>query len=171
MTRLLFLVALGIISCQTPEKKAESPNSDSDKKIALNPTYQKLKVSDKVNNVVAEFIKEANCKNCINEMHVDKIRPDEIIIVLKSRVYSTEYLSKTNPLVTTIIDNVRFNIYSGLEDIFLGDKANFSYSITDSSNAVFKVWSLFVKSDSIRVEKDTGYPFFPAETPKFEIKK
>lgn len=171
MIRLLLLIVVGTVSCQTSEKKAEYKSSNEDNGMALKPTYQKLKIDYRVNDVVKEFITAANCKSCINEIHVDKTKPDEIIIVLKSRVYSTEYLSKTNPLFTSLINDVRFNVYSGLEDVFFGDKANLNYSTTDSSNAVFKVWSLFVKPDSIRIEKDTGYPFFPGETPKIEIKK
>ena len=100
MIRLLFLAVVGIVSCQMPAKKEEDKSITSDKEMVLKPTYQKLKVDDRVNNVLKEFITETNCKNCINEMHVDKTKPDEIIIVLKSRVYSTEYLSKTNPLFT-----------------------------------------------------------------------
>jgi len=93
-----------------------------------------------------------------------------MIITLKSRAYSTEYLSKTNSLFTSTIKGVRFNVYSGLEDVFVGDKTNFDYSVKDSSNIVFKVWSIFVKPETIRVEKDTGYPFFPGETPNIKIK-
>jgi hypothetical protein len=170
MTRLFLLLLVGVISCQTSSYKEGAKNTNEDKEIALKQTYQRLQFDNRVNTILKEFIDEAKCKDCINEMHVDKVRPDEIIVTLKSRVYSIEYLSKTNPLFTSTINGVRFNVYSGLEDVFVGDKTNFDYSVKDSSNTVFKVWSIFVKPDSIRVEKDTGYPFFPGETPNIKIK-
>lgn len=170
MRRVFLLLLVGIASCQTTDRKKGGGSIKEDKGMTLTPTYQNLKIDDRVNSILQRFINETNCRNCINEMHVDKARPDEIIIVLKSRVYSKEYLSKTNPLFTSVINGVRFNIYSGLEDVFLGDKLHFDYSIKDSSNAVFNVWSLFVKPDSIRIEKDVGYPFFPSEAPNIKIK-
>lgn len=170
MTRLFLLLLVGVISCHTSSYKEGVKNTNEDREIALKPTYQRLHFDNRINNILKEFIDEAKCKDCINEMHVDKVRPDEIIITLKSRVYSTEYLSKTNSLFTSTINGVQFNVYSGLEDVFVGDKTNFDYSVKDSSNTVFKIWSLFVKPDSIRVEKNTGYPFFSGETPNIKIK-
>ena len=162
---------LCIISCKASDRKEKYQNISSDSVIVLKSTYQRRKIDDRTNNVLKEFIADANCKECIHEMYIDKIKPDQIIIVLKSRVYSTEYLNKTNPLFTSIINGVQFNIFCGLEDIFWGDKTNLIYPSSDSAKAVFKVWSLFIKPDSIKVEKDAGYPFFPAETPKIEIRK
>ena len=161
---------LFVLSCKTPDKKETYQSTTVDTTMALTSTYQGLKINDRTNNAIKEFIAASNCRACIYEIYVDKVRPDEVIIVLKSRTYSEEYLRTTNPLFTSMIDSVRFNIFCGLEDIFVGDKRNFNYSNYDSSKTVFKVWSLFVKPDSIRVEKDTGYPFFPAEPLKLKPK-
>lgn len=168
MTRLFLLLLVSIASCQTTNRKEVNDSTKEDKGVTLTTTYQNLIIDDRVNSLLQKFINEANCRNCINEIHVDKVKPDEIIIVLKSRVYSTEYLNKTNPLFTSVINGVRFNVYSGLEDVFIGDKTHLDYSIKDSSNTVFKVWSLFVKPYSIRIEKEVGYPFFPGENPSIK---
>jgi hypothetical protein len=173
MSRYLIFVMLIILSaCKGHDDKGNEHKENADSSLVLRSTYRNLKINDKLSNILKEFITEANCKECIYEMYVDKVRPDEAIVVLKSRVYSTEYMKQINPLFTSKIDGVQFDIFSGLEDIFIGDKAELTTNPgMDTTKAVYKVWSLFIKADSIKIEKDIGNPFFPAEPPKIEIKK
>jgi len=77
MTRLFLLLLVGVISCQTSSYKEGAKNTNKDKEIALKPTYQLLQFDKRVNNILKEFIDEVKCKDCINEMHVDKVRPDD----------------------------------------------------------------------------------------------
>jgi len=170
MNRYLILIMLTIVSCKAPNSREKYQRESIDSSLGLQSTYQNLKMNDRLNNIIKEFIAETNCKECIHEMYVDKVRPDETIVVLKSRAYSAEYAKQINPLFTSKIDGVQFNIFSGLEDVIVGDKARVTYSSADTTKTIYKVWSLFIKAGNIKIEKDIGNPFFPAEPPKIEIK-
>jgi hypothetical protein len=57
------------------------------------------------------------------------------------------------------VNGIDFYIFSGIEDVFVGDRKKINPARTDPSNANYRVWTLMVQSDSILVQKDTGKPF------------
>lgn len=171
MSRLFFFSLIAIISCNATHDKERQDVTIADSTMILKPTFESIAFNNKVKDVVKEFITEDKCTDCVHEMYIDKIHPNQSTIVLKSRVYSAQYLNGINPLFITKINGIDFYIFSGLEDIFVGDRKKISYTTTDTTNGNYRVWSLIIQSDSIKVEKDIGKPFFPAEPPNIEIRK
>jgi hypothetical protein len=138
--------------------------------VKLIPTYDSLQWDVKVEEAIDSFVKEANCDSCINEMYVDEIYPDSILITLKSRVYSQEYMKQKNSLFSTHIHGKVFYIFSGLEDVLRGDK-KFIPVQDDASGNQFTVWTLGIKRDKLYIIKGLNSPFFPVSPPKVEIIK
>jgi len=171
MNRFYFIGLIIIISCNTTHDKEGQGVTITDSTMILKPTFESVAFIKKVKDVVIEFITEDKCTGCVHEMYIDKTIPNQSTIVLKSREYSAEYLKGINPLFIAKINGIEFYLFSGLEDIFVGDRKKNSYTATDSTHGNYRVWSLFINSDSVKVEKNIGKPFFSSEPPNIEIRK
>ncbi len=165
----LIIIPVFLICCNNQkDKKTNSGTVVQEEGLA--PTFKSLHFNDKVEAVIMNFLAEDTCKECLHEMYVDKVRSDYMIIVLKSRPYSPDYLKKINPLFTTKLNRITFFVFTGLEDIIIGDKSKTLLVKGDSTSNNFKVWSIFIEADSLRVEKDIGLPFYPASPSKIKAK-
>jgi len=128
----------------------------------LIPTYNALLPNKKFDSIVLAFVKENPCDSCIDEMYIDKVYPRETLITLKQRVYNIEYLKKQNPLFIIKYGQKQFFVYSGLEDIFIGDKKSMPYNYKDANNKNFVKWGITIDSNKYIVNKKyEGQPFFP----------
>ena len=97
-------------------------------------------------------------------MYINKVLPWKTLITLRIIMYDTSDLKNLDPLFTINYGQKEFYIYSGIEDVFVGDKKLITYSNINPKNAVFHQWGIII--DSSRYEIDTtgsnvGIPFFP----------
>lgn len=168
--KLLFLLSL-TVACNAPFNKKQGQVSNiMDSETSVNPTFDKISFNLKIEKAIEMFLQEDTCQTCIHEVYIDKIRPPRTEILIRSRVFSSDYLKKCNPLFITKIKGINFYIYSGLEDVLIGDKAKISI-VGDSTNNNYKAWTLVLLNDSVRIIKDIGQPFFPYAPPIVEIRK
>ena len=159
-------VVVSIISCNTKTKVSYSDFNINDS--ILEPTYTALLPDKDLDSIVFSFIRENPCDSCIYEMYVDKVYPTKILITLKERFYNIEYLKRQNPLFAINFNQKKFFVYSGLEDIFSGNKKAMIYKDKNSSGNQFVEWSIVIDSGKYNVNKmSEEIPFFPSEPVKF----
>lgn len=161
--RNFLLAFVFFFSCRGKENTTGN-NPQTLETFELTPTYGQIRIDHRVEEAIKSFLAEDTCKGCLHEMYIDKIRPDYTIITVKSRPFSTEYLKTVNPLYQVKVAETSFTIFTGMEDIFFGDKA-YSLPATDSLSNNFKVWSISIEKDSISIDRNIGAPFFPAVKP------
>ena len=102
-------------------------------------------------------------------MYIDERYSDEISVILKERVYNIEYLKENNPLFSINYGQKQFFVYSGLENVFIGDKKGMNYS-KDANNKVFVKWEIMIDSNNYKVDTSyRGLPFFPEPMPLKKI--
>lgn len=166
MKHLIAFTFIFFLSCNNQDKKKES-SGGSREDLELTPTFKHLSFNSKVEGVIKNFLNEDTCNGCLHEMYIDKVRPNYTIIVIKSRPQVSDYLKATNPLFTIKVAGTNFSVFTGLEDIIIGDKSK-ALLASDSTGNNFKVWSIYLQSDSLRVEKDIGMPFFPPSPPNIK---
>ncbi|HEY4060514.1 MAG TPA: hypothetical protein VGM30_01365 [Puia sp.] len=153
-----------ILTISDKERKIDSSRHD----FILSPTYTTLLPNDKFDSIVFYFIKENPCDDCIYELYADKIYPTKTIITLKKRVYNVEYLKKKNPLFTVNFYQKSFFVYSGVEDIFSGDKKIMNYRADNIKENVFSQWGIILDSGKYTVTKNfEDIPFFPSTPVRF----
>lgn len=131
------LIAAFFLDCNNKKETGETNNTESQKVFELTPTFKLLDFNGNLGNAIKSFLDEDMCKHCLHEMYVDKVRPNYTIMVVRSRPYSVDYLKTVNPLFNTKIAGTTFSVFTGLEDIFVGDKAN-SLSVGDSAATILK---------------------------------
>jgi hypothetical protein len=136
-------------------------------KPVISPTFDSAHWSPEILSAIDSFVDEVNCRNCIYELYVNKVLPRYSLVNLKARPSSIEYMNGKNPLFTTDIKGRRFFIYSGLEDFLVGDGTKIQIG-TDSGGTIYKNWTVIIKDDSLKINRQGGYPFFPSddETPE-----
>ena len=170
MKHLVILTAVFFFSCNNQESKKENGVRELQENLELTPTFEHLHFNNKVEAVIKNFLTEDTCKNCLHEMYIDKVRPNYTVIIIRSRPHSADYLKTVNPLFTTKVAGTDFSMFTGLEDIIVGDKSK-TLLVGDSTSNNFKVWSIYLESDSVRVEKGIGMPFFPSSSPNIKPKQ
>jgi hypothetical protein len=128
----------------------------------LKPTFENTSWNPIVLSIIDSLIVESHCDQCINELYVDKVLPHYILITMKVRTPSIEYMKDKRPLLTANIRGKLFYIYSGLEDVLYSDKKRLELK-PDSTINFYMNWTIVLNSDSVEVRKDGGYPFFPSD--------
>ena len=153
----LILFCIFYLSCKQPKTDEYRPVSNQN----INFTFENASWNSKVLSIIDSFIEENNCEKCIYELYINKVLPNYLLINIKARPPSAEYLSSQKPLLTSVIKGRLFYIYSGLEDVLVGDKRRINIT-TDTSIHFYKNWTIVVNGDSMETKKDGGIPFFPS---------
>ncbi len=161
-------ILLILIGCNN-NKPAVGVKSDSTHNdLTLIPTFETLLPSEEFDSIIFAFIQENPCDDCIYELYIDKLHPTKTLITLKQRVYNIGYLKKTNSLFTVKFHQKAFFVYSGLEDIFIGDKKLMVYKDKSASENVFTEWCIILDLGKWSINKNCmDIPFFPSEPIKF----
>jgi len=154
---MFFIFLFFHLACRQPIHSVQEPPARQD----LNLTFDSASWDPKILAVIDSFAKQCDCEKCIYELYVNKVLPNYLLINIKARSPSAEYLKKQNPLFVSIIKNRQFYIYSGLEDVLIGDQKQIHIA-TDTSITVYKNWTIISNGDSIKINKNGGYPFFPS---------
>lgn len=154
---VVMLLCFFYLSCKQSKTNADKPVSEQ----TINFTFVNAFWNSKVLSVIDSFVDENNCEKCIYELYVNKVLPNYLLINIKARPPVEGYLRSQNPLFTSVIKGRLFYIYSGLEDVLKGDKRMISYT-TDTSVLFYKIWTIVVNGDSIRIKKDESIPFLPS---------
>lgn len=163
----IILCLFFLYSCKNTKAKPITVKDSLLSDHIFKPTYNALLPNKKFDSIVVLFIKENPCDSCINEIYIDKVYPDKTLVTLKERVYNTEYLKKQNPLFIVNYCKKQFFVYSGLEDIFIGDKKLMPYNYNDANNKIFVKWGIVIDSNNYIVNrKYEGQPFFPQPAQK-----
>jgi hypothetical protein len=153
----LILFCIFYLSC----KQSKNSEYQSVSKQGINFTFENASWNPKVLSVIDSFVEENNCEKCIYELYINKVLPNYLLVNIKTRPPSAEYLKNQQPLFTSIIKGRLFYIYTGLEDILVGDKRRI-YITTDTSVLFYKNWTIVITGDSLKIKKDGGIPFFPS---------
>jgi hypothetical protein len=130
--------------------------------MAIAPTFDSISWSPIVLSAVDSFVQENNCEKCIYELYVNKVLPEYTLINIKVRTPYASYVKKNRPLFMCKIKGKVFYIYTGLEDVLLGDNKKIMID-TGSNVIVYKNWTLIINNESTKIKKDGGFPFFPSE--------
>jgi hypothetical protein len=84
-----------------------------------------------------------------------------LLLNIKARSPSEEYMRNQKPLFMSTISGKLFYIYTGLEDVLHGDKKRVHIT-TDTGVAYYKRWTIIMSGDSMKINKNGGIPFFPS---------
>jgi len=156
-TRFFFIFLFFYLSCRKPILTVQNTSSRLD----LNLTFDSASWNPKILAVIDSFATQCDCEKCIYELYVNKVLPNYLIINIKARSPSAEYLKKQDPLFVSTIKARQFYIYSGLEDVLIGDQKKIQIA-TDTSIKVYMNWTIISNGDSMEINKNGGYPFFPS---------
>ena len=156
-TMLIFL-SIVFFSCEQSKSDTHEPTIKQN----INFTFDNVSWNSKILPVIDSFILENNCQKCIYELYVNKVLPNYVLINLKARSPSEEYMRIQDPLLMSVIRGKLFYIYTGLEDVLGGDKKRI-YIATNTSVVFYKNWTVIMGGDSLKIKKQNGgYPFFPS---------
>lgn len=172
--KLIFIIStiLLLYSCSNNQVETKINADSIYNETQLKPTFKSFLPNQKIDSLIMAFIEETPCDSCIHEMYIDKINPVKTIITLRARVYSLEYLQEKKPLFTVKYDNLLFYLYSGMEDVLIGDQQLMNYAGKEKEGVTYNDWDIIIDSGNYKVKKvDVGIPFFPATPPNIEIKK
>lgn len=172
MKNLAIFFVVFIYSCvnMSDKENKKHVSSDSvDTSIQLSKTFQTLSTANQIDTIIKTFLQENNCDSCIHEIYIDKITPFKTIVTLRARIYSLEYLKNKDPLFTIKFYGTPFYLYSGIEDILVGDKKLMTYTGKEKEGK-FGDWNIILDSGKVEVKKiDVGIPFYQSSPPKIRI--
>jgi hypothetical protein len=154
---VLILVLIIYLSCTQTKSDVYSTLARQD----IDLTFDSASWNPKILAVIDSFVKENSCDKCIYELYVNKVLPKYLILNIKARSPSEGYMRSQNPLFMSIIEGKVFYIYSGLEDVLRGDRKRIHIA-TDNNVFLYKNWTLLINGDSMKINKDGGFPFFPS---------
>jgi hypothetical protein len=148
------LFCIFYLSCKQSKTDAYQPVSKQN----INFTFENASWNPKVLSVIDSFVEENNCEKCIYELYVNKVLTNYLLINIKVRPPSGEYLRSQNPLFTSVIKGKLFYIYSGLEDVLFGDRRKIDFT-SDTNVLFYNNWTIVINDSSTKIKKDGGIPF------------
>jgi hypothetical protein len=158
---------LTIFSCGNNKKDVNAEHPPERNGFAFIPTYQSILPCEGLDSIVLLFIQERPCADCIFELYIDKVYPTRTLITLKKRLYDNDYLKRSTSLFMINIHQKDFFVYSGLEDIFLGDK-KLIRKRKEGVHNVYSNWGAILDSGKWTVNRNSDeFPFYPSEPIKF----
>jgi hypothetical protein len=111
--------------------------------------------------VIDSFIQFSNDKHLVYEIYIDKITPWEYNIVLYSGKESiTENVTSE---ITTVVSNIKFSIYSGIEHYFKlsGDTLSINDEPKKRGAPDGNYWIITDKNGKLEIIKDSwAFPFY-----------
>lgn len=127
---------------------------------------KQMEMNKNIEPIVADFIKQDFCKECLYEMYIDKQSPYQYEVILykgyRSLTFEENNKNKQTPLFYTEILNKRIDVFSGVEYFFKQKKQR---SILYKKNNTYKEYNLWIITDSLGLKKiDTvpyAYPYLP----------
>ena len=145
--------------------------SNNTDKFTLNLTSDKIGMNEKMKTMLKQFVRENPCKNCINEIYINKIFSIEnidfkTIITLQQIPFNKKDFIKLKPkpLLSINIDSCTFFIYNGMEDYF-----DFNYekidTISKEEGSKFVSWTIIDTKDTLIIKKKGEHPFSPFPSP------
>jgi len=134
----------------------------------------------RVDSIMSSFVQEDRCIGCIYEIYIDKQDPHFYELVLykgkNSLTLDENRWSEQNALQKVKVDDVFFDVFSGVEHYFSAQREIGSSNLdhSDSSDDNLRnnyegtVWVIKDQYGEIEIEKvEHKYPFIPG--PKKEI--
>ena len=83
--------------------------------------------------ILREFIKGNDCRRCYVELYVDRQTPDVVVLTLKSRNISPEYIKEQKPSLMVMVDGIAVHVHTGIEN-YLANSRPVSEIITPSTS-------------------------------------
>lgn len=180
---VLVIILFAIASCK--ESNQKTPSNPKDGFIPTSTYYKPSKLIDSLTMI---FLDSSLCKECINEMYIDKVYYGETYITFRATTYKeeyqNEYLHKQNPLFYFIKDGQKCFVITGVEDYAIGDQEyskKLSFSDKNRPKVEMELIVQFkILKDSVYMQRVAGLPFMPEfnqsvpdddSIPKFDPKK
>lgn len=148
---IIFIVIVFIIGCSSKK------NKDLNQLIEMIP-------KENLSQILDSFVNESlNNESDCYEMYIDKIYPDKYLTLLYYGNHSLIEQEKLKPIMYTMISNVKFDIYSGVEKYFRIDDNEIVNTLNpDYSNIDSKIWLLKDNANKVTVtDFHSAYPFMP----------
>jgi hypothetical protein len=147
-----FIVVIGIISCK----------KNFDGCLENAPLIPKANIYA----ILDSFVTENKYNNYIYELYIDKETPDEYLLTIYCGKYSLtkeeNYYRNQIALNYTIISDVKFNIFSGVEHYFTRENDTIEATKSDGKYYEQKIWIVKDSFNVISVYKGIHtYPFIP----------
>ena len=178
---ILFSIFFTIASCKGRTQKM--PYNDG-----IIPASTYYKPSKLIDSLTKIFLDSSACKDCVNEINIDKVSFKETYITFRATPYKdqyeSDYLSKQNPLFYFIKSEQKFFVITGVEEYIVGNQNNtkkLSFSDKDRTKVEMELIVQFkILKDSIYLQRVAGLPFMPEmnqdlpnddSLPKFDPKK
>lgn len=171
---LLFIILLGIFSCNNSNQKKNLINSEYGV-IPISKNYKTSKLLDSLANI---FLDSAKCKDCINELYIDKVYNDYTYFTFIASLGKKDYLTQHMPLFCFSINGKIIYIYTGAETYIIGNQINNELKIMPDTNFIHYLRLQFqIELDTIKLIQVPSEPFCPQiipappedkTTPKFD---
>jgi hypothetical protein len=131
-------------------------------KLNISFTSDKIEINDNLKGILKQFMNENPCKNCINQLYIDKIEPYKTVITLQQIPYDLSGYKDLNPapLLFIKVDSSTFFLYSGIEKYFNVKHENID-TIGKKIGNKYSRWTIVDTKDSIMINKNGNLPFFP----------
>jgi hypothetical protein len=131
-------------------------------KLSISFTSDKIEINDNLKGILKQFMNENPCKNCINQLYIDKIEPYKTVITIQQIPYdlSGSKALTPAPLLFIKVDSSTFFLYSGMEKYFNVKHGNID-TIGIKVGSKYSRWTIVDTKDSIMVNKNGNLPFFP----------
>ncbi|MBK7885181.1 MAG: hypothetical protein IPJ81_16365 [Chitinophagaceae bacterium] len=161
---IIFVIFLfAIFSCKENNKNNQSNQNEF---VSTSSYYKPSKLLDSLAGV---FLDTSKCKDCINEVFIDKVYDWQIFITFRSipyeEKYQNNYLNKRNPLFYFIKNDQKFFIITGTEDYIITDQQyskKLSYSDKNRTTGEMELIIKFkIFEDSIHMLRVAGGAFCP----------
>lgn len=161
-TICLFILSL-LCSCKENDKHSQSNQN------GFMPTSSYYKPSKLLDSLTKVFLDSSTCKDCTNEIFIDKVTIKETYITFRSIThndkYFDNYLNKRNPIFYFTKNNQKFFVSTGIEDYVTGDQEyskKLSFSEKDKTTIEMELFIQFkIFEDSIHMLRVAGAPFMP----------
>lgn len=69
----------------------------------------------KVATKISEWCSRGDCKECENEIFIDRISPDSTRFTIRNGGYKVKHPPRPYPIMKTYIDGIEFMVYTGAE--------------------------------------------------------
>ncbi len=152
-------ILLGVISCKTVDKNIKA-------EYIITPTstvYYPNKILDSLSNF---FIDSAKCKNCLNELYIDKVYDDEIYFTFIAMLSDKEYLTNHKPLFIFSLKDKIIYVYTGAESYINGNQGNNQLNISEGTNGIHYLRLQFkIEADTVKMINIPSSPFGPQIRP------
>ncbi|MBK8787004.1 MAG: hypothetical protein IPN43_11050 [Chitinophagaceae bacterium] len=154
----IFILAslVAIASCQNIEDSPKFKSNITPTSVFYNPD----KLIDSISKV---FLDSANCKNCLNELYIDKVYEDETYLTFKAKEYYQDYFVKNKPLFSFLVKDKIIYVFTGAESFIVGDQKNADTirSVINTKEDYFLLMAFHLTEGSINMVRVANSPFTP----------